>query len=310
MVRNTSLLPLLVTGLLAGQAIPAQATSFPMCTVEITDNCTNENGQYIPPRVGDPAPVGDYEAPSVPQAVRVNGDVETPEEDLCQAKAYVIRWDASTDNVAVAGYRVNEITPGVYDRYQVTQQPEARITLRAGTHMIAVQAFDAAGNLSGYSQTYTVVVPQPTTPVTTVPPVIPVPVDPVPVPNGPDQPAAPTPESPQQPQTPTDPKELRGYQMPTPVAWRASGRDLVIRMRCDISSAAPIRQNPEEEWPDCTDVSVLACKKVQRTTSYQDGYDNGERLRVVIKGAGRSRYVHCGGRTAQRSAPHRSHDSS
>ncbi|MGE5297872.1 MAG: fibronectin type III domain-containing protein, partial [Acidobacteriaceae bacterium] len=86
----------------------------------------------------------DTEAPSVPTGLIASNMTES-EIDLL--------WDASTDNVAVAGYKVyrNEIEAG---NTGITSYRDVRLT--SGTsYTYEIAAFDAAGNLSGRSQSIT-----------------------------------------------------------------------------------------------------------------------------------------------------------
>jgi hypothetical protein len=64
MTRLLSLL-LSLAVLLSVGVIPANAMSYPPCSATIANNCINDSGQYIPPRVGDPAPTNDQPTPPV-----------------------------------------------------------------------------------------------------------------------------------------------------------------------------------------------------------------------------------------------------
>ncbi|WHT22983.1 cellulase family glycosylhydrolase [Crossiella sp. CA-258035] len=90
---------------------------------------------------GDP----DVEAPTVPGNLRATGVTGT---------SVTLAWDASTDNVAVAGYEVQR--DGV-----VAGSPSGTGTTISGLspntgYTFAVRAKDAAGNLSGWSASITV----------------------------------------------------------------------------------------------------------------------------------------------------------
>jgi hypothetical protein len=79
-----------------------------------------------------------------------------------------VSWTASRDNVGVAYYRVTRNDAEVV----LVDSPATSVnitTLGPGTHYIAVQAFDAAGNSSWKTPTVTAVVPSPPTPDTTRP---------------------------------------------------------------------------------------------------------------------------------------------
>ena len=81
-----------------------------------------------------------------------------------------VSWSASRDNVGVAYYRVTRNNAEVV----LVNSPATSVnvtTLGAGTHFIAVQAFDLAGNSSFRTATVTAVVP--TTPPTTTSPTTP-----------------------------------------------------------------------------------------------------------------------------------------
>jgi len=104
-------------------------------------------------------PPGDDVPPSVPGGLRVTGVAET---------AVDLAWDASTDNVQLAGYEVLSISPsGTTVVATVWLVPPAnpstavRVTrLTAGTtYTFAVRARDEAGNYSALSAPVTVTTP-------------------------------------------------------------------------------------------------------------------------------------------------------
>jgi NO-binding membrane sensor protein with MHYT domain len=77
-----------------------------------------------------------------------------------------VSWSASRDNVGVAYYRVTRNNVEVV----LVDAPSTSVnitTLGPGTHFIAVQAFDLAGNSSWRTPTVTAVIPAPTTTTTT-----------------------------------------------------------------------------------------------------------------------------------------------
>jgi len=65
-----------------------------------------------------------------------------------QEQEVQLRWNASTDNVGVAGYNI--WLNGDY--YGTTSDTTFVLSLEIGTHLLAVSAFDAAGNESGLSE--------------------------------------------------------------------------------------------------------------------------------------------------------------
>ncbi len=96
-----------------------------------------------------PPPALDTSNPSTPRdlvaTVLPNGSID-------------VSWSASTDNVGVAYYRVTRNNTEVV----LVNSPATSVnvaTLGVGTHYIAVQAFDAAGNSSWKTPTVTAVVP-------------------------------------------------------------------------------------------------------------------------------------------------------
>ena len=109
-------------------------------TVQALDGMGNASGQSTAAIVSTPATV-DTTAPSTPTGLTANA-VSAFQVDLS--------WSASTDNVAVTGYRVFrngalQIALGNVTTYQDMQ-------LFAGnTYIYTVQALDGAGNVSGAS---------------------------------------------------------------------------------------------------------------------------------------------------------------
>jgi chitodextrinase len=95
-----------------------------------------EGGGSPPP----PPPPGDTEAPTAPQNVRVTGATES---------SVTLGWNASTDNVAVAGY-------SLYRDGTLTGQTTSTSTTYQGlpcgrSFTFGVSAYDAAGNRSSVS---------------------------------------------------------------------------------------------------------------------------------------------------------------
>jgi len=110
-----------------------------------------------PARAADP----DTTAPSIPTGVRAVDVTET---------SLTLTWDASTDDVGVAGYHVQwAYTDVVYSRR--TERNSLTVTglAKSHTYQFWVYAFDAAGNNSRSSATFKIIMPPgdssaPTTP--------------------------------------------------------------------------------------------------------------------------------------------------
>jgi len=94
-------------------------------------------------------PSADTSKPSTPRnlvaTVSANGSID-------------VSWSASRDNVGVAYYRVTRNNVEVVSVSSPATSVNAT-TLGAGTHFIAVQAFDLAGNSSFRTATVTAIVP-------------------------------------------------------------------------------------------------------------------------------------------------------
>jgi len=125
-------------------------------TVQAIDGAGNASGQSTAVILTTPATL-DTTAPSTPTGLTANA---------VSASRIDLSWSASTDNVAVTGYRVFRngallITLGNVTTYQNTG-------LTAGvTYIYTVRALDAAGNVSGLSNAASATTP--TTPDTTAP---------------------------------------------------------------------------------------------------------------------------------------------
>jgi chitodextrinase len=106
---------------------------------------------------GTPAP--DTTAPSVPTGLALDGSVTSTSAKL--------KWTASTDDTAVAGYRVFR------DGVQVAQTTATSATFSdltpGGTYRFTVRAYDAAGNVSADSAALSVTTPKPDTTAPSVP---------------------------------------------------------------------------------------------------------------------------------------------
>lgn len=120
------------------------------CTVDVGDG----SATTTPVRLSGctatetpPPPSGDTTAPSVPTDLAAGLTASTAD----------LTWTASTDDVGVAGYRVSRngvLLPGTPTGTSFTD-PD----LAAGTYTYTVVALDAAGNVSGASNSASVTVP-------------------------------------------------------------------------------------------------------------------------------------------------------
>ena len=113
----------------------------------------NSNGvPSVAPFVRFAAPYEDSQAPTAPTGVTASGT-------LGGAR---VRWNASTDNIAVTGYNVYRSTaPGFTPASQnlvgtTTSRTFTDTLVPGGTYYYVVRAFDAAGNLSPASNEATV----------------------------------------------------------------------------------------------------------------------------------------------------------
>lgn len=83
--------------------------------------------------------VDDTEAPTNPTSLHITST---------SPYSVSLAWNASTDNVGVAGYRVFETSSGYIDEVGLTH---TFYNLPSGTHIFNVKAFDLAENFSGSS---------------------------------------------------------------------------------------------------------------------------------------------------------------
>src|SRR6185295_10298481 len=109
----------------------------------LMQGCTASSNSSTP---NDP-PAGDTTAPSAPGALTTTAASSTQVN---------LSWTASTDNVGVAGYRVERCTGNGCTSFaqiaSVTASSFGDPGLLSGTtYGFRVMAFDAAGNLSAYS---------------------------------------------------------------------------------------------------------------------------------------------------------------
>jgi len=85
-------------------------------------------------------PAGDTTAPTAPTGLHLVSGVND--------NRAVFEWNASTDNVGIAGYEV-QVDGGAY--LNMGNFTNTQITLSNGTHTVGVRAYDAAGNRSATS---------------------------------------------------------------------------------------------------------------------------------------------------------------
>jgi chitodextrinase len=113
-------------------------------TVSAIDNANNESAKSTASSVTTPAPP-DTTAPSVPASLRSTSTSLT---------SIALAWNASTDNVGVAGYRVSLGTTVLTNTSSLSY---THSNLTPGTsYTYTVQAYDAAGNVSAASTALTV----------------------------------------------------------------------------------------------------------------------------------------------------------
>ncbi|MCU4673943.1 DNRLRE domain-containing protein [Microbacterium fluvii] len=121
--------------------------------------------EYTPTSTPDPDPEPDTVAPSTPGSVSGTATA---------AGAVTVDWSASTDNVAVTGYRVYRGTTSGFTANAASQVGTSTSTsfsqsgVAVGTWYYRVAAVDAAGNVSDPSSSAEVVVPEPATEPVTV----------------------------------------------------------------------------------------------------------------------------------------------
>ena len=163
--RNGSVLPGTVTGTaFADSGLSAGTYAYTVTAVDAAGNVSGaSNTASVTIAASEPQPA-DTTAPSVPQnltAVLSGGTIAE------------LRWSPSTDNTGgsgVAGYRVTR--NGVY-RYTLLNPFDSDSNLPVGTYTYTVSAVDAAGNVSGESNSVSVTVPPPPA-VDVTPPSVPV----------------------------------------------------------------------------------------------------------------------------------------
>ena len=124
------------------------------------------NSSWKTPTVTAVVPVAPPPITSPPTTPRPSVDTTNPSTPRDLAATVLpngsidVSWSASRDNVAVTAYRVTRnnvevlVVPGTQTGVNLT-------TLGFGTHFLAVQAFDAAGNSSWRTPTVTAVVAPP-----------------------------------------------------------------------------------------------------------------------------------------------------
>jgi chitodextrinase len=126
------------------------------CSSDYYLRLTNDGGRMLKGQVAltdtrftVPFPTGpDQTAPSVPGSLRVTGTTDT---------TVALAWNAATDNVGVAGYRVSRVSGSTSTVIGTTTTLAFTATgLTASTsYTFTVAAYDAAGNASGASNAVT-----------------------------------------------------------------------------------------------------------------------------------------------------------
>ncbi|MER7279511.1 discoidin domain-containing protein [Dactylosporangium sp. NPDC000244] len=122
------------------------------CSSDYYLRLTNDGGRMLKGQIGltearftVPFPTGpDQTAPSVPGSLRVTGTTDT---------TVALAWNAATDNVGVAGYRVSR--GGTVIGTTTTLAFTATGLTASTAYTFTVAAFDAAGNASGASNAVT-----------------------------------------------------------------------------------------------------------------------------------------------------------
>ncbi|GIJ73458.1 discoidin domain-containing protein [Virgisporangium ochraceum] len=124
------------------------------CSADYYLRLTDDGGRMLKGRVAltatrfTPTFPGDSVPPTVPGNLRVTGTTDT---------TVTLAWNGSTDDTAVAGYRVSRVTGTTSTAVGTTQTLAFTVTgLASGTaHTFSVAAFDAAGNASAGSNQVT-----------------------------------------------------------------------------------------------------------------------------------------------------------
>ncbi|MFI5909252.1 discoidin domain-containing protein [Dactylosporangium sp. NPDC051541] len=126
------------------------------CSSDYYLRLTNDGGRMLKGQIGltetrftVPFPTGpDQSAPSVPGTLRVTGTTDT---------TVALAWNASTDNIGVAGYRISRVTGATSSVIGTTTTLAFTASgLSASTqYTFTVSAYDAAGNASGASNAVT-----------------------------------------------------------------------------------------------------------------------------------------------------------
>ncbi|GAA3295812.1 discoidin domain-containing protein [Dactylosporangium vinaceum] len=126
------------------------------CSSDYYLRLTNDGGRMLKGQIAltearftAPFPTGpDQSAPSVPGSLRVTGTTDT---------TVALAWNAATDNVGVAGYRISRVAGATSSVVGTTTTLAFTATgLSASTgYTFTVAAFDAAGNASGASNAVT-----------------------------------------------------------------------------------------------------------------------------------------------------------
>lgn len=117
------------------------------CTVDLRDGSTTVTTRTLSGCTVTQPPTSDTTAPSVPANLTATLSGTTAN----------LSWTASTDNVGVAGYRVTRNGTALPGTVSGTAFSDAG--LAAGNYTYTVAALDAAGNMSGASNSASVTVP-------------------------------------------------------------------------------------------------------------------------------------------------------
>ncbi len=127
------------------------------CSADYYLRLTNDGGRMLKGQIAltstrPTQPVvssGDTTPPSAPGALHATGNTDT---------TVALAWSASTDNVAVTGYNVQEVTGGTGTVVGSTTSTAFTVSgLAASTaYTFTVTAYDAAGNVSAASNSVTV----------------------------------------------------------------------------------------------------------------------------------------------------------
>lgn len=132
----------------------------PTLNAFVVVNSFDQNAFVFRLNGGSPPPPPDTQAPTAPSGLMTSGVTDSQ---------VTLSWSASTDNVAVTGYRIERCSGVSCSNFAQVGTPAG--TLHADTGLTAstnytyrVRATDAAGNLSAYSSTVSVTTASPPPP--------------------------------------------------------------------------------------------------------------------------------------------------